>query len=185
MIVLLAAAVFSSTGPSAANLADRFLRVQQSAPTEQPTPGYEGWTRNQLLAERDRLDLSRPSIVLPIVGVAVGGGLLIVSGITALYAGLFAFLGGIIGRGSGIDTGVVIFCAILAVIGAAGVVAGLIFLLPTLKERTAIGKQIDRVNDALEHLETDPGVPPPPPPPSVGNQVSRPSTWITVTLARF
>ena len=111
MLALLTAVVLTSTSPSAANLAGHFVRVQEAPPAEQPR-GYEQWTREQLLDERYRLDVARPSLVMPIVLVAAGGGAIVIGGVSLLYAGMLSLLASVLGGRAGIDTGVVIVCAV-------------------------------------------------------------------------
>jgi hypothetical protein len=180
MIALLAATLFASA-PNAAALAPRFVQVQEAAPAEQPTVNsYAGWTREQLVEERVRLELVRPGLGMPIGIIAAGGGAFVIDAVILLWGGFLALFGATF---SPVTIGVII---VFAVLGSLGVGAGIYLLLPVLKERSAVGAQMDQVDALLEEHPTAPPAQPDPGPglqPPLQIQLSAPAS--RVLLARF
>ncbi len=181
ILSVLAAAVLSSTEPSAADLAVRFVQVQQALPGEQPT--FEGWTRAQLQAEARRLEDERPGLGGPIAMMAVGGAIGVIDLVVVFLGGVFALLT----RG-GFDPGFTIGVSIVGLVAAGLLIAGGILLRGLSYDRNRLGQQLDRVNQAIERLsapvEPPRDIPPAMQPPSP-QQVRFSTPMIGVTLARF
>ena len=184
MLSLLAAAVLTSSEPSAAALAPRFVEVQAALPGEQPT--YAGWTRQQLQQEIDRLEDERPGIGLQVTLIAVGAAVGVVDLLALMVGGLIAL------GGTRIDTTYTVALIGFAV-GAIGLlVVGGIFLRAAIKDRAEYNKEIEKLKQAILDLApAAPMGPPPPPlaPPPPGTQfppqVQFTPPWFAVTLARF
>jgi hypothetical protein len=181
---LLAATLLTGAEPSAAGLADRFVRVQQALPGEQPA--YAGWTRRQLESELRRLDDVRPSIAGPVTMLAVGAAVAGIDFVLVAFGGLIALLGG-----GGFDPGFTIGVSITAVIAVGLLVMSIILLKGLNKERAANSEQADAVKKAIERLTpatpapVDPRQIPPPPLAPFPMQVRLTAPLIVVTLARF
>ncbi len=187
VFALFASVIVASTQPSAADLAPRFVQVQAAAPSEQPARSYEGWPKDKLLAERDRLDHLRPSRA-PTLLFMIGGGALVVVSAYTLFLGYLGVsidivAGGL--HGQRLDVGVLIFCAVLAAIGIVGFAVGGFVFAPKLNQGAPLTREIRRIDKAIEASPQKPH-PPPPPVPVTGQQVSLPPSFgATVTLARF
>lgn len=113
-----------SAPPSAVNLA--------------PSGSYNGWSVEQLRAESRRLNDNRPSIVGPIILIAVGAGLGVFIGAPFTY-------GGIVALGAGYGAGVLIFGLAVLLPAIAMAVIGGIWLGARISERNEIGQQIDEI----------------------------------------
>ncbi len=113
-----------SPPPSAANLV--------------PTGNYDGWSVEQLRAESRRLSDNRPSIVGPIVLLAVGAGLGFFIGAPFTYLGVAYFL-------AGYGVGALVFGLAVLLPAIAMIIVGCIWLGARISERRAIGEQIDEI----------------------------------------
>lgn len=136
-------------------------------------PPIEQMTREQLQQEWDRLDSNRPGLGGGI-GLAAGGVAVAIVGFYVAYAGLAAAIVSSGTTNSGISPAV---GAVLIVIGlvllAGGITLGIIGGLKirsTLRERSRIGEQMNRIQDRLNSNPGQPYYPPPPP----GDQNSPP-----------
>lgn len=183
MLSVFAAAIVTLSEPSAAGLAGRFVQVQQALPGEQPA--YEGWSKQQLKLELDRLDETRPGIGLPVTMIAVGAAIGGVDAIVVFFGGLIALFGG-----GGLPITFTV-AAIVFAVGAVGlIVTGIVFLRAAQAERREQDTQVEAVREGLKRFEAPkvPAGPAPivPPPASFpGPQVQLSSPWFAVTLARF
>ncbi len=137
-------------------------------------------TREQLQEEWRLLDAARPSLAGSIGMLAAGVGM----GIAGLFCAYFAAIGQLVyGLGSSsISTVAIVFIGVgaaLVIGGAVLAIIGGIKLASTLRERRAIGEQMDDIQRQLDGLDSG-GNPLPPPPTNVFLPV-RPQ----VVLARF
>ena len=180
ILSLVAAVVMTSTGPSAANLAPRFVQVQDALPAQQPT--FDGWTREQLETELRRLDETRPSLAGPVTLMAVGGAVGVIDLVVFLFGGFIVTV-----TNTRFDTGIIIGMSLAAVIAAGLLIVGGILLRGISKDRSEVGRQMDLVKEAIERLTPTRVEPPPNVPPAMPfpQQVMGPAPLIAVTLARF
>ena len=145
-----------------------------------PPPGapdpYAGWTRGQLQMEYDRLDGTKPSIVGPIVLLAVGGGLTIV-GASIILTGI----------GWGYFLVNLIVGSVFLVPGIILLIVGAIMLPGRLAERRAIGDRQDAIKARIDYAPPDgqPGYGPPPPPPPGAQQQNLLDVQPTYALLEF
>ncbi len=181
MLSLLAAAVLTSTEPSAALLAPHFVLAltQEPAPTVAPRPDlYAGRSKRWLMSEVRYLEASRPAIAPQALVAGGGAALLIVSIIGAVLPNPPCC--GATGKMPG---------ELLAVFGIAGsvamVVGGLLLFMATGKT-AKVEAEIDAAQLALERASEDPIAPPPgAPPAAMPPQVRLPPPAIGFTVAQF
>lgn len=142
-----------------------------------PEPVGAPRTLQDLRAEYQRLDESRPGLVAPIVMLAIGVPAAII-GFYFVYDGLVTIL--LSGNSSALFLTGVIFTGVGVVLLIAGVVLAIIGgvkLGRTLGQRREIGNQMEDIKKQIEALES---APPPPPPPSSVQRMEAPKTAFTV-----
>lgn len=159
------------------------MLLGQDAAPPLPPPGVaqpQGpLTLQQLRDERTRLDNSRPSLGGPIAMLAVGAALAI-AGLGFGLSGAYLVIGYIIaGAFSGASTvGTIVTVAGFVVLGigvvllAVGIplaIIGGVRLKRTINERTAIGVEMNAVDEKIKALEEGAA----PPPPVLPNSVER------------
>jgi hypothetical protein len=135
-----------------------------------PPPNYNGWTREQLQHEYNRLEESRPSLVGPIVMLSIGvvltppGAYFLAAGIGTLFYALGA--GGSYAAGAFMITAIIYMVVglVLLVPGVVLLIMGAVKLPGAIRGRSAINEQMDDVRSRINSNEGAPAAPPPPPP---------------------
>ncbi len=140
------------------------LLAQADAPPPPPPPSvspnmgvggnYEGWSLEQLQRESRRLNDLRPSLVGPIVLLAVGAGITVFLGVPFLLSGVSILYA------TGV-AGFLIAGLVFAVPGVAMIVIGSIWLSSRIAERREAGEQIDEIEMRIRNYREAPssGVP--------------------------
>ena len=119
-------------------------RIRLVADTQDaPASAYQGWSRQQLRVEYDRLDALRPKLFWPITFVIVGGTGLVFTAL-GLAVGLSSFFG--------LSVVVAVVLAIAVVVSAGLVAWGTILLVRGVPERREIGTQLDLIQGAYDDL---------------------------------
>jgi hypothetical protein len=155
------------------------LLAQDSAPPLPPPGVAQPLTLQQLRDERARLDATRPSLGGPIAMLAVGA-VLALSGAGFAASGLYTVIGYILaGAFSGASTvGTIVTVAGFVILGigvvmlAVGIplaIIGGVRLKKTIGERSAIGVELNAVDEKIKALEEGAA----PPPPVLPNSVER------------
>ena len=151
--------------------------------TPPPPPGVETLpaqprTLQELHAERERLDATRPSVGGPVAMLAVGAGLCVVGAVVGLVGldllltyfltGLGSSYYGTLGTFLTVAGFVCVGIAVVAIaVGIPLAVIGGIRLKKTVNERSAVGEQMNAIDEQIRALEENTPPPAPPPPSSV------------------
>jgi hypothetical protein len=172
----------ASLTSEAPTLGTGMLLAQDAPPPQPPAVGGLGLaqplTLQQLHAERDRLDASRPSLGGPIAMLAVGVALTLAGvgfGLSGAYLIVGYAVAGVFSGASTVGTAITIAAFVVLGIGvvllAVGIplaIIGGVRLKRTLNERSAIGVEMGVIEEKIKALEDVA-----PPPPVLPNSVER------------
>lgn len=158
---MLTLVLFTSLQVSLVKEPPRFSAHLIEAQTQAPQPNdYSTWSREELLAEYNRLEADRPSVAMPIALMATG----VVALVVGLYCGLFGLV--LSAAGSSSST-LLIVAAVAGLAGLGLLLSGIVLLIGALHDRRAMGTEMDRIQEQLH--DRSPGIQPgPPAPPPTG-----------------
>lgn len=165
-------------------IGEGMLLAQAGEPPPIPPPAGEvgaipmpARSLQDLRAEYQRLDESRPGLAGPIVMLAIGVPAFVIGFAIfysfVLYDLIFGGLSSVFYLGFIIGIPLLVVGLVLAIVG--GVRLG-----RTIRERSSIGQQMEEVKKQIEALESAP--PPPPPPSSVQNELGPRPAFVMATF---
>lgn len=162
------------------------LLVEDAPPT--PPPGQPGASVQDLRLERERLADSRPSLGAGIGMLASGVVLSLAGAVLAVYGGAYLAVGALFGQmfatsSAFLAVGVVgiVILAVGVVVLAVGIpllIVGAVKLSRTVRERSAIGQEMDKIDERIRALEQ--ATPPPPPAPMSVERARTAAPLVTV-----
>lgn len=160
------------------------LLVEDAPPT--PPPGQPGASVQDLRLERQRLSDSRPSLGAGIGMLASGVVLCLAGAVFAIYGAAAAFTGlYAMSLSSSVMSVVTIAGFVILGVGVVVLAVGIplaiiggVTLSRTLRQRSAIGQQMDQIDERIRQLEE--ATPPPPPTPMSVERARTAAPLVTV-----